>query len=163
MSSRGGLPAHAPSLSTFLTIVSPHMIILPPGRHLSPFQHTEAPFSLHQNLLPPCLRHSFRTCLIPCTLSFLLPKYLLTMQAAAYEPPFYATTSPGASPFCCTLSPCCKSQVLSSTPPTPPLLPASSQCTFPVSEFPLPRVPLPLPCFSRSCPSAAQPSDPSTV
>ena len=53
MSAQGGLLARAPSSPPFPTIVSPHRIIRPPERHLSPFQNSKACFSLHHTMLPP--------------------------------------------------------------------------------------------------------------
>ena len=154
----GGLPAHAPSLSSLPVVVSPHRIICPPGHHLSLYQHTEAHQSLHQTPLPlyhPLPRYA---CRIPNAAPLSLPKYLLMSHSAASKTPFSVTTALGASPLSRSLQPYRKSTVSDSTPPNPPLLPAACKGMPPVSGFPLPWSPLPLPCFFRSRPSSALPS-----
>ena len=127
MSARGGLPAHAHSLSTFPTVVSPHRIIHPPRRHLSLSQHKESQRSLHQTLLPPCLLRPCHALRITNAAPLPPPKYLLTLHSAASEPLFSATTDHGAYPLPLRPSPCRKFLLLASTPLTPPLLPAACQ------------------------------------
>ena len=81
----GGLPAHAPSLSPFTTVMSPHRIILPLGHHIYPSQHTKAHLSLNQILLPPCLRRPHHACRIPNTALFPPPKCLLTPHPSCFR------------------------------------------------------------------------------
>ena len=91
------------------------------------------------------------------------PKSLLPSHSSAFEPLFSATMSHGDSPLPCSLSPCLKSQVLASTPPTLPLSTSACQCTYPVSVLLLTWLHSPLTRFSRSRPSSACSSYPSTV
>ena len=74
MFARGGLPAHTPSVSTFLIVVSPHRIIYPPRHQLSPSQNTEYHCYLHP--WPPLLLQAFwipRNAPLPPTKSLLTP------------------------------------------------------------------------------------------
>ena len=143
--------------------MSPHRTIRPPLGHLSASQHTEARRSLHQTLLPPYLPQPHHAFHIPNAVPLHPMKYLLTWHIDTSDPQFAATTAHDASPLPHSTSPCRKPQVSASTPPTPPLSPAACQCTSPVSIFLIPWVPFLMPRFSRSCPSAAWPSDPSPV
>ena len=107
----GGLPAPAPSLSSLSTVLSPHIIICPSGRHLSMSKNNKVIFSLNQILLPPllpCPRHNFQV-----TIAAQLPptKYLLTSHSAASKPLFAVTTAHGASLLPLIPSPYRKPQV----------------------------------------------------
>ena len=93
MSSRGGLPAHGPSLSPLLTVLSSHRIIFPPGRHLSPSYHTEVLHSLDHNPLHTHLPRPRHTCPIPNAEPLPPSKYLLTLHSADFETPFDNTMS----------------------------------------------------------------------
>ena len=132
MSARGGLPAHAPTLYHFPTVASTHRIIHPPESHLSPYQHTKAHRSLHQNPLPTCLTLHHYNYRIPNAMLLPLTKSLIMLHSDTFYLLFVTTTSPGAPPFPCIPYTYCISQVSPSTPPTTPILPASCQCTPPV-------------------------------
>ena len=134
----GGIPAHAPSLSSLTTVMYPHRIILPPMSHLSPTQNTKSHLSLHQTLLPPFLPRPHHACRVTNATPLPPPKSLLMSDSASSKPPFSAATDYGASSLCRRPSPCRKPQVLVSAPPTPPLLPAACKFISSVSEFSLP-------------------------
>ena len=132
LSFQRGLPTPAPSLPTFNAVMYKHRIIHPPESHLSPYQHTKAHRSLHQNPLPTCLtlhHHNYR---IPNAMLLPLTKSLIMLHSDTFYLLFVTTTSPGAPPFPCIPYTYCISQVSPSTPPTTPILPASCQCTPPV-------------------------------
>ena len=131
----GGITDHAPPLSPFLTVVSPHRIICPPGHHLYPSQHTHARHYLHKNKLPSCLSRLCLACRIPNAVPLPPSKFLPTSHSAAPELPFAATTAHGAFPLPWSPSTCIKPKLSAPMPPTPPLSPEACQCTSPVYMF----------------------------
>ena len=133
----GRLPDPASSLFQFLTALSPHRIICPPGRHLSLSQHTKVLLSLNHNMLSPHLLRSCHACRIPDAITLPMTKYLLASQLVTSETSFAATMDHSASSLPRSLSPYLRPQVPASTPPVPPLSPVACQFTSPVSAFPL--------------------------
>ena len=125
----GEVPEPALTLSTVPDVVSPQRIIFPPGRHLSPYQHTEVHHSLHRTPTPllPCLPCPLHACRIS-NASILPPsKSPLTHHSSTSWPLFSANTDPGDSPLPHSMYPCNRPPGLVATSPTPPLLPTACQ------------------------------------
>ena len=86
------------------SVVSPHRIILPTGRHLYPSHHANVPW-LSPTLFCPCsppltLHHSRYACLIPVADPPLpLLKSLLPQTSSASPLPPASTTAPRVSPL----------------------------------------------------------------
>ena len=58
------------------------------------------------------------------------------IEFSSFQDAVSATTSNGASPLHRDPSPCCKTHVMRTMPPIPPLMPAACQCMSPVSNNP---------------------------